>query len=194
MKRDLDCRGLLGAALEEKVRKALERTSRGTVKVTVDSPGAQEAVSALAVELCCKTKVEEIDGTYFMWLTRESEKKKCSKEHRGRLRSLLVYLTSDSIGEGELGRSLMSQFISTLKETGPLPDRIICINTAVFLTSEGSPVLDLLKELEDMGVDIFSSEKSLDHYRLTDKLSVGSRLNMFDIIASFAEAEIHWRP
>lgn len=196
MRKELDCRGMAGADAVAKVRHSLVKMQKGTLKVMVNSPAAQEAISNLEKELCAKVKVDEIDGGYMMWLTRQSDVKACKKNPKKHTGNFVLYLSSDSMGkgDGEFGISLMEQFLETLRETGPIPDTIVCVNSAVLLATEGSTALAALKELEEMGVDIFSSTRSLSHYGMQHKLLVGSTLTMVDIVAAFAEADTIWRP
>jgi peroxiredoxin family protein len=49
------------------------------------------------------------------------------------------------------------------------------------LTTEGSDVIDILKQLEEKGVEILSCGTCLDFYNLKDKLSVGRVTNMYEI-------------
>ena len=52
------------------------------------------------------------------------------------------------------------------------------VNSGVFLTTEGSDVLETLTELADAGVEIFSCGTCLDYYRRTENLRVGGVGNM----------------
>jgi len=97
----------------------------------------------------------------------------------------LVYLiTSSSLGQGdeELGRLLMRNFIYTIKETLPLPQKIIFMNRGVYLTTGESQVLDDLKEMADSGVEILSCGTCMDYYRLKDHLAVGEITNMYNTL------------
>ena len=68
-------------------------------------------------------------------------------------KDLLLVIDSSGLGDGEpdLGERLMKAFLNVLFESGDLPARIICMNSGIFLTTEGSPVLDILKGYEDAG-------------------------------------------
>ena len=89
-------------------------------------------------------------------------------------------ITSDRLGDGpeELGRLLMKNFIHTLLETGRLPTRMLFLNSGVFLTCEGSEVLEALGKLHGMGVEIFSCGLCLDFFKIKEKLRVGTTTNM----------------
>ncbi len=105
--------------------------------------------------------------------------------------SKTVYLfKSKTLGEGseELGSILMRGFIFTIKETNPLPSKMLFMNGAVYLTTEGSPVLEELQELEKLGVEIYSCGTCLDYFQLKDKLQVGSITNMYDTVENVTGA------
>ena len=68
--------------------------------------------------------------------------------------NVVVLITADTIGKGdeELARILMRSFLKCLKEASPLPSAIHFLNRGVFLTTEGSDLLDDLRELAGQGV------------------------------------------
>ena len=72
--------------------------------------------------------------------------------------NLLVMIKSTELGGGEpdLGAKLMQSFFKTTLESGPLPALIIFMNSGIFLTTEGSPVIDILRQFEEAGSKILS--------------------------------------
>jgi len=99
---------------------------------------------------------------------------------------LLLILGSAGLGDGEpdLGEKLMSAFLSMLLESGSLPARIICINSGVFLTTEGSPVLELLAKFEAGGCEILSCGTCLEYFERSQALRIGKPTTMRDTVAS----------
>lgn len=81
----------------------------------------------------------------------------------------------------ELGKILMKSFIYTVSETSPYPKTLIFYNEGVRLTCEDSQVLDDIKKLEDLGVEIISCGTCLDYLNLKENLKVGSISNMYTI-------------
>ena len=69
-----------------------------------------------------------------------------------------------------------------LKESGTAPAKIICMNSGVFLTTGGSPVLEIMKAFEETGVEILSCSTCLEYYQRQDKLMVGQSTNMKDTV------------
>ena len=96
---------------------------------------------------------------------------------------LLVVIDSSGLGDGEpdLGEKLMKAFLNVLLESGELPGRIISMNSGVFLTTEGSPVLDILKRYEE-GTEILSCGTCLAYYGRSDRLCVGRPTNMKETV------------
>lgn len=104
--------------------------------------------------------------------------------------SFIVVIGSDSMGQGsgELGGSLIKSFIYALTRLEDVPAKIIMYNSGVKLAVKGSEVLDDLKRLQNMGVEINVSDMSLDFYKLKDELAVGKTATMNDIVKMQAEA------
>lgn len=96
-------------------------------------------------------------------------------------KKISIMICTDSIGTGEvqLGKNLMKSYLYSLSEADILPQTIMFLNRGVYLTTEGSEVLDTLKDLEDKGVEILSCGACLDFYGLTEKLVSGTVTNMY---------------
>jgi selenium metabolism protein YedF len=94
-----------------------------------------------------------------------------------------VMLAKDTFGDGarELGKLLLKNYLYTLLEMDLPPSSLLFVNSGVNLTTEGSDVIDILKHLEEKGVEILSCGTCLDYYHLKDKLSVGRVTNMYEI-------------
>lgn len=99
---------------------------------------------------------------------------------------LLLILGSAGLGGGEpdLGEKLMTAFLSMLFESEKLPARIICMNSGVFLTTEGSPVLDLLERFEAAGCEILSCGTCLEYFERSQALRIGKPTTMRDTVSS----------
>jgi predicted peroxiredoxin len=71
---------------------------------------------------------------------------------------------------------------------------LILINSEVRLASEGSEVLDTLRNLWEQGVEILSCETCLDFYGLEERVKVGAISNTYEIVQSLLEADRLIRP
>ena len=76
---------------------------------------------------------------------------------------------------------LMRNFLHTLSEVSPRPERVILVNSGVKLVIEGSEVLDDLRALEEQGTKILACGTCLGYYEIKDKVAVGRISNMYDI-------------
>lgn len=96
-----------------------------------------------------------------------------------------VVINSEYFGEGsdELGRTLLGAFLRKLWAGGELPDTIICYNGGVKLLAKGSLVLDALDGLAMNGVEIIACGTCIDFYGLKDKIKVGRRSDMAEIVS-----------
>ncbi len=86
-----------------------------------------------------------------------------------------LFLSSDQMGTGdpELGRKLLKSFLAALAAGETRVDVVGCANSGVFLTTEGSEVLESLQALEAKGARIASCGVCLEHYGRGDKLLIG---------------------
>jgi selenium metabolism protein YedF len=102
----------------------------------------------------------------------------------------VVAIQRNRLGDGaeELGTILIKAFINTLPETTAIPKTIIFLNSGIFLALKDSPVLDSLKMLEQMGVEILACGTCLDYYKKKEELGVGNISNMYDILERLSQA------
>lgn len=98
--------------------------------------------------------------------------------------SFSVVITGTSLGSGDeqLGKALMQGYLYGLKHATNTPKCIILVNRGVLLATEGSEALPELKALAEKGVEIVSSQASLDFYGLVGRLAVGSAADMKEIV------------
>lgn len=85
-------------------------------------------------------------------------------------------------GENELTTLLMGNFFRTLISSNKKPDHIIFYGAGVKLVTEGSPYLETLTSLENLGVELLSCSTCLNFYGLADKVKVGEKSNMAEIV------------
>jgi len=174
-------------------KKAVESAPGKTVTVIVDNEVAKENVSKFAASISYDVAVESREGLYYLTLTppggttqpvtmeNQPDVMKCESTLESQ--TYVVVVTTDAFGQGDstLGKLLMKNYIYALKELDNKPSSIIFLNRGVFLTTEGSEVINDLKELEKIGVEVISCGTCLDYYNLKEKLQVGSVGNMYTI-------------
>lgn len=170
-------------------KEALEKIEEGIVEVLVDNVASRENVKRFAEKMGCSVEVEEEEGFYRLKIIKGYTCELPFK-NKGEERSKVVVILSDTMGEEkELGLILMRAFLSTLKEATVKPKKLLFINRGVFLTTEGSPVIDTLKELENMGIEIYSCGTCLDYFNLKEKLRVGKITNMYDTVEDLLNSD-----
>jgi hypothetical protein len=65
---------------------------------------------------------------------------------------------------------------------------MVFYNRGVFLGRKESSVLELLKDLERMGVMLFLCGTCINHYSLRDEITIGNVSNMFEIAQIMSSA------
>jgi selenium metabolism protein YedF len=89
---------------------------------------------------------------------------------------VLLVIGTDALGkEEEIGKILVKGFFETMRETKEVPHTIFFLNAGVKLTTENEEIIPVLKEIESMGVEIYSCGTCLKYYDLEDRLKVGHR-------------------
>jgi selenium metabolism protein YedF len=185
MAKIIDARGLSCPQPVILTKKGLEECDQLTT--IVDNPTARENVKKLAGSKGCTVQVEEKDGEYYIHINKET----CAcQEVVDDQESIAVLITSNLFGKGdeELGKTLMKSFLYTLTQLDADLQHLVFMNSGVFLTTAGSEVLDLLKALEESGVEIVSCGTCLDFYNCKDKLAVGKVTNMYTAMEILAAA------
>ncbi|MFH1624673.1 MAG: sulfurtransferase-like selenium metabolism protein YedF [Pseudomonadota bacterium] len=187
MAKVIDARGLACPQPVINTKKALEEIGEGIITVMVNSVVSRDNVRRFAESQGCTVEIEEKEGGYSLHIAKGfvCETEFQSKEAR-KHDSIVVYVNSDMMGIGDekLGRILLKAFFKTLVE----PKTLIFINSGVKLTTEGSEVIEEIKELEKRGIEVLSCGTCLDFYGLNEKLQVGIVSNMYDIVNYLMEA------
>jgi hypothetical protein len=96
----------------------------------------------------------------------------------------VILLTNDGMGnaEKELRQKLVRTYLSLLIESETLP-AVMCFYTeGVRLAVTGSPVIDLLKVIEERGTRLVLCKTCLTYYNLVDQVEVGVIGGMPDIL------------
>jgi selenium metabolism protein YedF len=191
--KNLDCRGLACPGPVIQVKKTLDETPHGaSFSIDLDSEASKDNVRRFAESRGAGVSVQEgAEGAVRLVITAPAapETGKRGNGETGN-RPSVVFIAAETIGEGDdkLGRILMEGFINTLPEQDRAPERILFMNAGVKFTIQGSTVLDSLKKMIDRGCEILVCGTCLDFFSLTDKLSVGTVSNMFDIQGALLEA------
>ena len=101
-----------------------------------------------------------------------------------------VFVGRDIIGDGdrELGTNLMRMFFYTLSQGEDKPGAVLFMNAGVKLPTLDEQIVEHLKALSAVGVEILVCGTCLNFYGLTDRLRVGTVSNMYDIVTRMQKA------
>jgi selenium metabolism protein YedF len=107
-----------------------------------------------------------------------------------RFHSALV-MTGDTFGRGDdnLGRILMTKFVRQLSVLESKPEVVIFYNTAVRLLSQDSPYLEVFREMEHAGVELFACGTCAEHFGLTERIGAGRVTDMREIAATMLTSD-----
>jgi selenium metabolism protein YedF len=102
----------------------------------------------------------------------------------------VVVISSDKMGDGEseLGHLLIANFIKALKDLDRLPKKIVFYNKGVTIVTNDSPVIEHLRDLEKMGVELLLCATCVNYYKLEEMVGAGILSNMYVIAESMASA------
>jgi selenium metabolism protein YedF len=185
--RIIDCRRMACPMPVVTVKRSLEDSFDGELRVLVDDGPARENVTRFALNRGYMVEEQREGEGYALLLTGMPAVTPVARDATGGGR--VIVISSDRMGDGpeELGRLLMKNFIITLLELEEMPERIFFLNSGVLLTTEGSEVIEALERLACSGVEILSCGVCLDYFHTREKLRSGSVTNMF----TMAEALLH---
>lgn len=70
---------------------------------------------------------------------------------------LMLIIGTDALGKDEaIGKVLIKGFFETMKAHKQLPHKMFFLNAGVCLTTTNNEIVPILKEIEAMGVEIYS--------------------------------------
>ncbi len=174
--KEIDCKGLSYLKTLRQIKKYFNSIGEGEAIVTVSSELGRSNVIRIAAHQ--GYQVEEDEENRF---SVRLEKRGCLEmEAEDEIFSILV--TSDKIGEGELGKELMKEYFEVLNECDNIPREILFLNSGVKLFNNNSDILEEIRLLYKKGVIILISDTSLDYYNLKEDITFGEIANMYDIV------------
>jgi selenium metabolism protein YedF len=193
---EIDCRGKACPQPVIMTKEALEALGERELILIVDNPSSCENVERFVRSQGCSVEVERKDQDFYLHIQKGKVCDEVKGTQKEKLKRVLVYINSHLLGVGDekLGSILMKTFLKTLLDLEPKPFRLILINSGVRLASEGSDVLETLRNLSEQGVEILSCGTCLDFYGLKEKVKVGVISNMYEIAQSLLEADRLVRP
>ena len=88
---------------------------------------------------------------------------------------------------------LMTNFIKALKDLDKLPQKMVFYNNGVKLVTNTSPVIEHLRDLEKMGVELILCATCVNHYSLESVVGAGTVSNMYAIAEIMASVRKYYK-
>lgn len=175
----IDCRGLACPAPVIETKKYFENIESGEAVVLVDNEIANTNIKRLAESLGYISNSTIEEEIYKIVITKKLQKKESEDKD-----TFSIIITTDKMGEGDekLGTMLMKSYMYALSEATEIPDELIFLNSGVKLVTEGTDVIESIKELERKGTKVISCGACLDFYNLKENLLTGEIGNMYAIV------------
>ena len=92
-------------------------------------------------------------------------------------------------GDEELGARILINFLKTLLNAEKQPQMLLLYNSGVRLAAKGSPALESLQSLENLGIEIISCGTCVNFFSLADQIKAGRVSNMPEIVKVLTEAK-----
>ncbi|MBI4684207.1 MAG: sulfurtransferase-like selenium metabolism protein YedF [Nitrospirae bacterium] len=190
----LDARGLGCPKPVIMADEELSKVNEGIVEVLVDNEASVSNLGRFASKNAFYSETLKEDGYWRVKIVKgypcevsetvsNQQSAVSSEVQEESKKGIFFVVSSDVIGKDEeLGKILMKGFFETMKVTKELPDTIFFLNAGVKLTSVDETIAVLLKEIEQMGVSMYSCSTCLKYYGIEDKLKIGQAGGMFILI------------
>jgi selenium metabolism protein YedF len=174
---EIDARGIPCPKPVILAEEALSKITEGIVEILVDNEASVKNLSRFASKNAFYSETIQENSYWRVKIVKgypceipvEEEKKEPEKD-------ILLIIGSDVMGkEEELGKILIKAFFETMRVTKEIPHTIFFLNAGVKLTTINEDTVPILKDIEAMGVEIFSCGTCLKYYNLESELKVGYR-------------------
>ncbi len=186
----LDCRNLACPEPVIKTKNAIGGLKEGEeLEILLNSVASFENVSKFLSSQGQNFKREELGGSEYVIkavksgkISEQIDTSEYVCEPTGKNAKKVIYLNEDRAGSGAVGEVLLSKFLGGFAQIDNKPYAVVCVNTAVKMTTDRShPSFKPLRDLESLGVKIFSCGSCLEAYGLVDKLSIGEMTNAYEV-------------
>jgi hypothetical protein len=101
-------------------------------------------------------------------------------------RDTVILITNNGMGKGpqDLQLTLLGKYLELLDLQNDLPSALCFYTEGVRLVTEGSPVIERLRALEEKGIRLIVCSTCLNYFGLVDKVKIGIVGGMGDILAA----------
>ncbi len=198
-KKTLDCRGLACPQPVIETKNALQ-LSVTPILVIVDNEAACTNVRRFAEHQGARVSMVQQNDDFHLTIEPghgvSSEEKLPTVCSTTAAENMVVYISSEGMGRGdeELGGTLMGAFLDTLGQFDCALTHVVFVNAGAKLAVEGSPVLEQLRQLEQVGAQVLVCGTCLNYFGIENKLAVGTISNMYAIVETLSKAGRIIRP
>ncbi|MBN1127628.1 MAG: sulfurtransferase-like selenium metabolism protein YedF [Chitinispirillaceae bacterium] len=175
-------------------KQALKEIAPGEeISVLIDNPTSRQNVERFLADNGMTPRCSENGGVFTIVVGKPAEPLShpdaasyCSSSPRPHI----IVFSSDKMGSGseELGEILMKAFVNTIRDVSPLPSHLVFYNSGIFLTIEGSSVVESLKHLESLGISLLVCGTCAEYFGKKDAVRVGTVSNMYTILETMTAA------
>jgi selenium metabolism protein YedF len=171
---------------------ALRKITEGILDVLLDNEDSAQNVAGFATQqgLFAELKQEGKDWKVQITKKPNADCGLWNADLKTKKKTLFLVIGSDCLGkDADLGSKLVWGFFETMKVTKQLPHTIFFMNAGVKLTTVSTEIVGVLKEIEALGVEIYSCGSCLKHYGLDAELKVGERGTMIQTVEGMHDFE-----
>ena len=192
---NLDCKDLDCPKPVLELKKALESLPQdGIIDLELNTVSSIENCRRFALSQECTTSEEKrSDGVTMMRIVKGFGCDVSIEKSDETLLNRTIFIKTDRIGNGELGKKLMNGFLKTTLEFESLPRYIIFVNEGVLLTTqqENSEIIETLQALASRGVTVYSCGLCLNALGIDPaSLQVGEIGNAYDTMRILLSTDV----
>jgi selenium metabolism protein YedF len=191
----LNCKDLACPQPVLELKKALEAfPADGIIDLELNSVSSVENCRRFAISQGCTEESTLLpDGITLMRIIKGFGCDVAPEKPNDSLLNRTIFIKTDRIGNGELGKKLMHGFLKTTLEFEALPRYIIFVNEGVLLTtqSENHAIIESLQALSTRGVTIYSCGLCLQALEIDPfSLQVGEIGNAYDTMRILLSTDV----
>jgi selenium metabolism protein YedF len=192
---NLDCKDLDCPKPVLELKKALEALpDDGIIDLELNSLSSVENCRRFALSQgCTATEEKRSNGVTVMKIVKGFGCDVTPEKTDDSLLNRTLFIKTDRIGNGELGKKLMNGFLKTTLEFEALPKYIIFVNEGVLLTTqpENAGIIESLQALSARGVTVYTCGLCLGDFGIDpSSVQVGEIGNAYDTMRILLSTDV----
>lgn len=187
----IDARGLGCPKPVMLANEALSKITEGEVVIIVDNEASMKNIVRFAEKSGYYSETSQENNHWRVTIVKGFKCEtplKVSEELKDTSKELFLIIATDTMGKDEeLGKILMKAYLETMLAYKQLPNTIFFMNTGIRLTTIDDTIIPIIKEIEKLGVEIFTCGTCLKYFNLESELKVGYRGTTNHIVEGIKE-------